>query len=91
MRGAKVARHREVRARVSARETGEPDDEDLDPPDPLVRRGRRDEALVFLGVAGCGSDDSSEASDDSATSASGSAVTADDLEGTTYVSTSVTG
>ena len=48
-------------------------------------------ALVFLGVAGCGSDDSSEATDDSSTSASGSAVTADDLEGTTYVSTSVTG
>ena len=48
-------------------------------------------ALMVLGVAGCGSDDSSEASDESATSASGSAVTADDLEGTTYVSTSVTG
>src|SRR5215203_2253235 len=48
-------------------------------------------ALVFLGVAGCGSDDSSEASEESATSASGSAVTADDLEGATYVSTSVTG
>ena len=31
-------------------------------------------ALVFLGVAGCGSDDSSEATDDSSTSASGSAV-----------------
>jgi heat shock protein HslJ len=48
-------------------------------------------ALVVLGVAGCGSDDSSEASDESATSGSGSAVTAEDLEGTTYVSTSVTG
>ena len=47
--------------------------------------------LVVLGVAGCSSDDSSEASDESATSASGSAVTVDDLEGTTYVSTSVTG
>ena len=48
-------------------------------------------ALMVLGVAGCGSDDSSEASDDSASSGSGSAVTADDLEGSTYVSTSVTG
>ena len=48
-------------------------------------------ALVFLGVAGCGSDDSSAATDESATSASGSAVTADDLEGTAYVSSSVTG
>ena len=48
-------------------------------------------ALVALGVAGCGSDDSSEATDDSSTSASGTAVTADDLEGSTYVSTSVTG
>ena len=48
-------------------------------------------ALVVLGVAGCGSDDSSAATDESATSASGSAVTADDLEGATYVSTSVTG
>lgn len=48
-------------------------------------------ALVFLGVAGCGSDDSSGAADESATSASGSTVTADDLEGATYVSTSVTG
>ena len=48
-------------------------------------------AMVLLGVAGCGSDDSSGATDDSSTSASGSAVTTDDLEGTTYVSTSVTG
>ena len=48
-------------------------------------------ALVVLGVAGCGSDNSSEATDESATSASGSAVTADDLEGGTYASTSVTG
>jgi heat shock protein HslJ len=48
-------------------------------------------ALVALGVAGCGSDDSSGATDESSTSASGSAVTADDLEGSTYVSTSVTG
>ena len=48
-------------------------------------------ALVFLGVAGCGSDDSSGATDESDTSASGAAVTGDDLEGTTYVSTSVTG
>jgi heat shock protein HslJ len=48
-------------------------------------------ALMVMGVAGCGSDDSSEASDESATSDSGSAVTADDLEGSTYVSTSVTG
>lgn len=48
-------------------------------------------ALVVLGVAGCGSDASSGATDDSATSASGTAVTADDLEGTTYASTSVTG
>jgi heat shock protein HslJ len=48
-------------------------------------------ALVVLGVAGCGSDDSSEATDESAPSASGSAVTADDLEGGTYASTSVTG
>jgi heat shock protein HslJ len=47
--------------------------------------------MVLLGVAGCGSDDSSGATDDSSASASGSAVTADDLEGTTYVSTSVTG
>ena len=36
-------RHHEVRARGSARETGEPPDEDLDPPDPLDRRGRRDD------------------------------------------------
>ena len=48
-------------------------------------------ALVVLGVAGCSSDNSSEASDESAASASGSAVTSDDLEGSTYVSTSVTG
>ena len=48
-------------------------------------------ALMVMGVAGCGSDDSSEASDESGTSDSGSAVTADDLEGSTYVSTSVTG
>ena len=48
-------------------------------------------ALMALGLAGCGSDDSSEATDESSTSASGSAVTADDLEGSTYVSTSVTG
>ena len=48
-------------------------------------------ALVAVGVAGCGSDDSSAATDESSTSASGSAVTADDLEGATYVSTSVTG
>ena len=48
-------------------------------------------ALMVMGVAGCGSDDSSVASDESATSASGSAVTAEDLEGSTYVSTSVTG
>jgi heat shock protein HslJ len=48
-------------------------------------------ALMALGLAGCGSDDSSEATDDSSTSASGSAVTVDELEGTTYVSTGVTG
>jgi len=48
-------------------------------------------AVVALGVAGCGSDDSSGATDESSTSASGSTVTADDLVGTTYVSTSVTG
>jgi heat shock protein HslJ len=48
-------------------------------------------ALMALGLAGCGSDDSSEATDDSSASASGSAVTVDELEGTTYVSTGVTG
>ena len=48
-------------------------------------------AMVLVGAAGCGSDDSSGAADDSSASASGSAVTTDDLEGTTYVSTTVTG
>ena len=38
-------------------------------------------ALLAVGVAGCGSDDSSAATDESSTSASGSAVTVDDLEG----------
>jgi heat shock protein HslJ len=48
-------------------------------------------ALMALGVAGCSPDDSSGATDESATSSSGPAVTADDLEGTAYVSTNVTG
>ena len=48
-------------------------------------------ALMALGVAGCSPDDSSGATDESATSSSVPAVTADDLEGTAYVSTNVTG
>ena len=51
-------------------------------------------AVVALGVAGCGSDDSSGATDGngpSSTSTSGSTVTVADLEGATYDSTSVTG
>jgi heat shock protein HslJ len=47
-------------------------------------------AVVALAVAGCGSDDSSEATDASSSQA-GDAVTADDLAGSTYASTSVTG
>ena len=91
MLGARGVRHHEVRPRVRARETGESPMRTSILPTRWSAAVAVMMALVFLGVAGCGSDDSSEATDDSATSASGSAVTADDLEGTTYVSTSVTG